>query len=292
VVRVDLATRQLDTAAFVKVSRPNVQSFRRTPRAHDTVSTVTHPLPEVDEWTVLRDGTIAIVRGRDYHVDLIGADGARVAAPKMPHDWQRLTDEAKVAFLDSTRTAMARQRAAMEAAGGGAFRVTMGGGAGAPPPSGGGTPQMTIVMGGPGGGPDGPPRRGGAGSGPRAARRIWRSTSSPRASSPTTSRPSGRAPRAPTPTATSGCASSPPSRSRSALRRHRPHRHARRARAAPRQLGDRRLRPGWRGVPRRARSGAGCAHRHASRHAERTAGHRCAALFGGAGLRLVRASVR
>ena len=51
-------------------------------------------MPEVDDWAVLPDGTIAIVR-KDYHVDFVDADGKRTSAPKIPFDWQRLTDSAK-----------------------------------------------------------------------------------------------------------------------------------------------------------------------------------------------------
>jgi hypothetical protein len=74
-----------------------------------------NPLPLVDDWAVLSDGTIAIVRGRDYHVELIGPTGAKTVAAKIPYDWQRLTDEDKVAFIDSTKAVAERQRAAAAA---------------------------------------------------------------------------------------------------------------------------------------------------------------------------------
>ena len=34
------------------------------------------------------DGSVAILRGRDYHIDWINADGSRVSSPKMPFDWK------------------------------------------------------------------------------------------------------------------------------------------------------------------------------------------------------------
>jgi len=53
----------------------------------------------------MADGSIAIVRGHDYHVDFIRPDGTRESAAKMPFDWRRLTDEDKVAFIDSLKVA-------------------------------------------------------------------------------------------------------------------------------------------------------------------------------------------
>lgn len=163
IIRVDLATRAVDTVAHVKVPRPRI-NMTQDGEGRMSVTTTIHPLPEVDDWAVLHDGTVAVLRGKDFHVDLIGADGKVTAAPKMPHDWQRMTDEMKVAFLDSTKQAMERQRAAMEAAGGGAVRFGTAGPAGGdrPAPAGPAGPgQMTIVMTGPGG-EGGPPRRGGS----------------------------------------------------------------------------------------------------------------------------------
>ena len=74
------------------------------------MSTLINPIPEVDDWAVLPDGTIAIVR-KDYHVDFVDADGKRTSAPKIPFDWQRLTDSAKVAVIDSAKAAIERMRA-------------------------------------------------------------------------------------------------------------------------------------------------------------------------------------
>jgi hypothetical protein len=156
VVRIDLATRQLDTVGFIKTPRPNVQMTRDADgRMH--VSMTMNPLPVVDEWAVLSDGSIAFVRGRDYHVDWVHPDGARSSSPKMPFEWQRLTDEDKVAFIDSVKAARERMNAA-----GGSQQVVTGGpvtaGSAAPPPGAADRVQVTVIQGG------GPP--GAAGSTP------------------------------------------------------------------------------------------------------------------------------
>jgi hypothetical protein len=109
-VRVDLTSRKLDTALFVKIAKAkmNVQQTERGVSA----TTEINPLPIVDEWTVLADGSIAIVRGQDYHVDFVNADGAVASSGKIPYAWQRLSDDEKVTVLDSAKKAIEAARAA------------------------------------------------------------------------------------------------------------------------------------------------------------------------------------
>jgi len=159
-VRVDLATRKLDTAAFFKIpkNKMNVQQNERGM----TVTTEINPLQTVDDWAVLADGSIALVRGQDYHVDFIRADGSASSSPKIAYDWQRLTDEDKVAIIDSAKAAFERARAAAPN-GGNVVMDGRGGGGGA-----GGQPGMVVMnfsmRGGEGGGGI---RTGEAGGGPQ-----------------------------------------------------------------------------------------------------------------------------
>ena len=107
IVRVDLASRQVDTVAWVRIPRPKIEMDRDT-LGNIRPRVTMNPLPTVDEWAVLADGSVAIVRGHDYHVEFVRPDGTRQSAPKVPFDWQRLTDEDKVAFLDSLQAARER----------------------------------------------------------------------------------------------------------------------------------------------------------------------------------------
>ncbi len=113
ILRVALDTRTLDTAAFFKIPKTKA-SVTQNDRGQVSISMVMNPMPVVDDWTLLPDGTLAVVRGADYHVDWLAPDGSRTSTPKIPFDWQRMSDEAKVTFLDSAKTAMeaARSRAA------------------------------------------------------------------------------------------------------------------------------------------------------------------------------------
>jgi hypothetical protein len=147
VMRVDLATRQVDTVAYVKIPKVKMD-VQRDDNGRVRVNAQMNPLPVIDDWAVLSDGSIALVRGRDYHIDWIRPDGSRISSPKMPFDWQRMTDEDKVAFLDSLKAARQRMVAnapapATPGAGAGAGG---GGGAGA-----GGGGERVVIMGGPGG---------------------------------------------------------------------------------------------------------------------------------------------
>ena len=171
ILRFDLASRKLDTAAFFKVYRPRMNIERDSTGVR--MSSYINPLPVVDEWVVMADGSIAIVRGRDYRVDFVSADGAATKGEKLPYDWQRLTDEDKAAFIDSTKAALMRARAAGGAPGGANAGFGMGGGMGGaaqmvirmddrsgpggPPPGAGGAPREQIVTGGPPAGAQLPP---------------------------------------------------------------------------------------------------------------------------------------
>jgi hypothetical protein len=63
IVRFDLAARKLDTAAYFKVYRAKMDIQRDSTGVR--MQSFTNPLPIVDEWAVMSDGSIAIVRGQD-----------------------------------------------------------------------------------------------------------------------------------------------------------------------------------------------------------------------------------
>lgn len=158
-VRFDLAARKLDTLGYFKIPKVNM-SVTQDANGGMRMSTKMNPIPTVDEWTVMSDGTVAIVRGQDYHVDFFDAAGSVTKADKIPYEWQRMTDDDKMKFLDSAKVSIEKQRELMRAnatttTGTGGQRMTMGGDGG-----GGGVPSMTMVFRG-GDGPA-PPQRGGA----------------------------------------------------------------------------------------------------------------------------------
>ena len=106
IVRYDFATRVYDTVATI-----------RTPKSRQTVGTneegriismrslTADPLPVVDDWVVRGDGSLVVVRGRDFHVDWMDATGKWSSAPKMAFDWQHLDDTQKQVLIDSAAAA-------------------------------------------------------------------------------------------------------------------------------------------------------------------------------------------
>jgi uncharacterized membrane protein YgcG len=144
VVRADLSARTIDTAAVIRI--PKVKTaFTIDARGFiQSIQTTRYPLPLIDDWTVTSDGTIAVVRGRDYHVDWIMPDGKSSSSPKMPFDWQHVDDARKQALIDSAAKDQAlgaqrdSARAAASSSSGGTGRGGANGGRGGGTVSGGG----------------------------------------------------------------------------------------------------------------------------------------------------------
>jgi hypothetical protein len=109
IVRVDLATHTLDTVAMFKILKLKGKTYPR-----DGGRTLTmlesDPVPMVDDWAVLSDGSVAIVRGQDYHVDFINQNGSSTRGPKMAYAWEPLNDDAKLALIDSMKKVDAEHR--------------------------------------------------------------------------------------------------------------------------------------------------------------------------------------
>lgn len=158
IVRVDLATRAVDTVGFIRTPRVNMQ-MERSEDGRVTRRSQLNPLPVVDDWAVLADGSVAFIRGRDYRVEVFGADGTRRVSQKVPFEWQRLTEEDKVAFIDSVRAQRERMAAAADSARGEPAAVGAAGGGAAPnmsvttvtsgPPGAGERRTVTAAAGGP-----------------------------------------------------------------------------------------------------------------------------------------------
>ncbi len=107
-VRADLEARTVDTLAVLRTVGDRAAMTNSGPRGAGRVRVLRQPLPTIDDWAVMADGAVAIVRGRDYHVDWIRMDGTRASTPKLPFDWRRLTDADKSRLVDSLLLASRR----------------------------------------------------------------------------------------------------------------------------------------------------------------------------------------
>lgn len=102
IVRANFETRMVDTLGQV-LRLINSRTKDEGTADNLVIHIIRNPLPTFDEWAPLSDGTIAIVRGQDYHIDFVKPDGAHYSGPKLPFDWKRLTPADKQKLIDSAR---------------------------------------------------------------------------------------------------------------------------------------------------------------------------------------------
>lgn len=103
VYRIDLASRARETLSYITVPKQSVSSARDKTGKFTGMAILVNPMTLVDEWALMPDGRVAIVRGADFHVDWLELDGRWVSTPKIPFNWERLDDDGKVRVLDSTK---------------------------------------------------------------------------------------------------------------------------------------------------------------------------------------------
>lgn len=118
IVRGVFQTRAVDTIARLKLDNTTRTFHTFYPNGRKTLLITINPLTPIDEWAALSDGTVAVVRGHDYHVDFFLPDGTKKSTPKLPYDWKRLTDDDKHRLVDSTRNVIEKIRSDAAATGG------------------------------------------------------------------------------------------------------------------------------------------------------------------------------
>jgi hypothetical protein len=84
VVRFSLQTLTYDTIVQLMPAQAPKAPVPGSGMSTLTVHVGTTPLQAVDAWTVLRDGTVAVVRASPYRVERIGPDGTRVRSEPIP----------------------------------------------------------------------------------------------------------------------------------------------------------------------------------------------------------------
>jgi len=108
ILRGDFDTRRVDTIAWMRTPSQGRMGMeiKENPAGGPpsiTMRMLMNPFSMSDDWSLLSDGTIAIVRVHDYHIDWIDPDGTRRSSPKMPIDWKRYTDAERLQRVDSIR---------------------------------------------------------------------------------------------------------------------------------------------------------------------------------------------
>lgn len=106
IVRARLSTRETDTVAYTRITPPRM-ALQESPNGRMAVARVYDPMPVADEWVVTSDGTIAIVRSSDYHVDWLAPGGRLTSSPRISFPWHRLTPDEKTKVVDAAARAYA-----------------------------------------------------------------------------------------------------------------------------------------------------------------------------------------
>jgi hypothetical protein len=109
VVGIDLDTRKIDTLGVVRMPKV-VYQIRQTVEGFLSLNVLANPMPITDDWTVLSNGSVAFVRGRDYRIDYRQPDGTQTSSPKLVYPWQHLDDADKQKLVDSVKDANRRQQ--------------------------------------------------------------------------------------------------------------------------------------------------------------------------------------
>ncbi len=97
VVAMDLTTRAPDTLSSLYMSR----QLMRLTSSSTTFSSLGLLYSAWDAWTVATDGSVAVLRAREYRIDWIGAGKVVTVGPRIPYDWKHLTDAEKASIADS-----------------------------------------------------------------------------------------------------------------------------------------------------------------------------------------------
>ncbi len=102
IVAVNLDTRKVDTLGAIRIVKSSF-TVRASADGDFDISSVSSPLPLLDDWAVLPDGTVAFVRGRDYRIEYLNGDGTVTSSEKLPFEWTRMTDDDKTRMMDSVK---------------------------------------------------------------------------------------------------------------------------------------------------------------------------------------------
>lgn len=103
IIAVSFETRKVDTLAWMKIPPYPPTVSGRDPDGRWRYTTIQPPFELTDEWAALHDGTVAIIRWRDYHVDWVTPDGRKESSPRTAWNWVRMSDEEKSRFIDTLK---------------------------------------------------------------------------------------------------------------------------------------------------------------------------------------------
>jgi hypothetical protein len=116
-VAVDFSSHKTDTVAFLRTIGQRIY-VTESDAGEVQAKPILRPIVVVDDWAVRSDGSVGVLRGRDYHLDVLSVNTRTVVSqPRIPFAWVRLSDEDKRTLVDSARKAAEAAVAARIASG-------------------------------------------------------------------------------------------------------------------------------------------------------------------------------
>ena len=102
ILRRDLVTGIFDTLVMVRAQATR-QAVRRRAQGGGSGRSAFNPISSADDWTVLDDGTVAVVKIADYHVEWVSPDRTVRSTGKVPATWVPISPAQKAAMIDTLR---------------------------------------------------------------------------------------------------------------------------------------------------------------------------------------------
>jgi hypothetical protein len=111
VVSIDLERWTADTLFHVRSTRTRIVFAEYGPGEFGMAPLI-NPLPAVDEWALLSDGTFAVVRSAEYRIDRVRRDGSVISSHRLPHAPIQLSGDQKARLVDSLQAVIALRQTA------------------------------------------------------------------------------------------------------------------------------------------------------------------------------------
>lgn len=109
ILRANFAAQRYEQLTRIKAAPMQAMSFSSGADGTRRVKRTVNPLSIADDWMVLSDGTVAVVRVNDYRVEMFDANGKRLSSTKLSYEKRRLTDNDKRQLIDSAEAAFKQQ---------------------------------------------------------------------------------------------------------------------------------------------------------------------------------------
>ena len=106
IIRFDITSKKADTLAYVHTVAPKMEIGQGSSGSPASVKMGTPAFPVVDEWGLLPDDRLVVLRGRNYALDVIAANGTTSASARVPYVPVKVTEKDK----EEVRKANARAR--------------------------------------------------------------------------------------------------------------------------------------------------------------------------------------